>query len=111
MDADDHLAAPRRATASCLIGVYAMTTTPINAAAQAMDAAMQGHFPPTRPLLVMAAYAVVFGVVAIRLFRWEVKRHPATSGHLRGLTVWAASSAAAARWPRRWRWRSQVPWQ
>jgi hypothetical protein len=36
-----------------------------------MDAAMQGHFPPTRPLLVMAAYAVVFGVVAIRLFRWE----------------------------------------
>lgn len=32
---------------------------------------MQGHFPPTRPLLVMAAYAVVFGIVAIRRFRWE----------------------------------------
>lgn len=45
--------------------------TPLDAAAQAMDAAMQGHFPPTRPLLVMAAYAVVFGVVAVRLFRWE----------------------------------------
>jgi hypothetical protein len=27
VDADDHLAAPRRDTASCLIGVYAMTTT------------------------------------------------------------------------------------
>ena len=45
--------------------------TPLDAAVQAMDAAMQGHFPPTRPLLVMAAYAVVFGVAAIRLFRWE----------------------------------------
>ena len=45
--------------------------TPLDAAAQAMDAAMQGHFPPTRPLLVMAAYAIVFGVAAIRLFRWE----------------------------------------
>jgi ABC-2 type transport system permease protein len=45
--------------------------TPLNAAAQAMDAAMQGHFPPTRPLLVMATYAVIFGAVAIRLFRWE----------------------------------------
>jgi len=32
---------------------------------------MQGHFPPARPLLVMAAYAVGFGVLAIRLFRWE----------------------------------------
>jgi ABC-2 type transport system permease protein len=45
--------------------------TPLDAAAQAMDAAMQGHFPPARPLLVMFGYAVVFGVVAIRLFRWE----------------------------------------
>ena len=32
---------------------------------------MQGHFLPTRPLLVTAAYAVVFGIAAIRLFRWE----------------------------------------
>jgi ABC-2 type transport system ATP-binding protein len=43
----------------------------VDAAAQAMDAAMQGHFPPTQPLLVMTVYAVVFGVTAIRLFRWE----------------------------------------
>jgi len=45
--------------------------TPLGAAVQAMDAAMQGHFPPVRPLLVMAGYAVIFGVVAIRTFRWE----------------------------------------
>jgi ABC-2 type transport system permease protein len=45
--------------------------TPLDAAVQAMDAAMQGHFLPTRPLLVMTAYAVMFGVAAIRLFRWE----------------------------------------
>ena len=41
------------------------------AAVQAMEAAMQGHFPPIQPLLVMAAYAVAFGIAAIRLFRWE----------------------------------------
>ena len=45
--------------------------TPLGAAVQAMDAAMQGSFPPARPLLVMAAYAVVFGAAAIRWFRWE----------------------------------------
>ena len=45
--------------------------TPLAAAVQAMDAAMQGHFPPTQPLLVMAAYAVIFGIAAVRLFRWE----------------------------------------
>ena len=45
--------------------------TPLDAAAQAMDAARQGHFPSARPLLVMAAYAVVFGVIAIWMFRWE----------------------------------------
>jgi ABC-2 type transport system permease protein len=48
------------------IGNYTL----LGAAVQAMDAALQGHFPPTRALLVMAAYAVVFGVLAIRLFRW-----------------------------------------
>jgi hypothetical protein len=36
-----------------------------------MDASMQGHFPSARPLLVMAAYAAAFGIVAVRLFRWE----------------------------------------
>jgi len=45
--------------------------TPLGAAVQAMDAAMQGNFPPARPLLVMAAYAVLFSIAAIRFFRWE----------------------------------------
>ena len=45
--------------------------TPLSAAVQAMQAAMQGHFPPAQPLLVMAAYAIAFGVAAIKLFRWE----------------------------------------
>ena len=45
--------------------------TPLSAAVQAMEAAMQGHFPPAQPLLVMAAYAIVFSIAAIRLFRWE----------------------------------------
>jgi hypothetical protein len=44
--------------------------TPLDAAVQAMDAAVQGRFPSARPLLVMAACAVVLGIVAIRLFRW-----------------------------------------
>jgi ABC-2 type transport system permease protein len=60
---------PKQNLSSALqhIGNY----TPLDAAVQAMDAAMQGHFPPTRPLLVIAAYAVTFGIAAIRLFRWE----------------------------------------
>ena len=45
--------------------------SPLGAAVQAMDSAMQGNFPPARPLLVMAAYAVVLGLIAIRSFRWE----------------------------------------
>jgi hypothetical protein len=32
---------------------------------------MQTGFPPAAPLLVMAAYALVFGFLAQRFFRWE----------------------------------------
>jgi len=32
---------------------------------------MQGQFPPAAPLLILIAYAVVFGFLARRLFRWE----------------------------------------
>jgi ABC-2 type transport system permease protein len=45
--------------------------TPLGAAVQAMQDSMQGQFPPVAPLLVLAAYAVVFGFLAKRLFRWE----------------------------------------
>ncbi len=45
--------------------------TPLGAAVQATQDAMQGSFPPARPLLVMAAWAVAFAVFAWRSFRWE----------------------------------------
>ncbi|MGH3284724.1 MAG: ABC transporter permease [Streptosporangiaceae bacterium] len=45
--------------------------TPLGAAVQAMQAAMNTGFPPAEPLLVLAAYALVFGYLAKRFFRWE----------------------------------------
>ncbi len=45
--------------------------SPLGAAVQAAQDAMEGVFPPARPLLVMAAWAVVFGLAAWRFFRWE----------------------------------------
>jgi ABC-2 type transport system permease protein len=45
--------------------------TPLGSAVQATQDAIQGTFPPARPLLVMAAYALIFAVAAWRLFRWE----------------------------------------
>jgi ABC-2 type transport system permease protein len=45
--------------------------TPLGAAVQALQDSWQGSFPPTLQLLTLAIYAVVFGVAAARLFRWE----------------------------------------
>jgi ABC-2 type transport system permease protein len=45
--------------------------TALGAAVQAAQDAMEGMFPPTRPLLVMAGWAIVFGLAAWRFFRWE----------------------------------------
>jgi ABC-2 type transport system permease protein len=45
--------------------------TPLGAGVHAMLSAMQGSFPPAQPLLVMAGWAVVFGLAAVKLFRWE----------------------------------------
>ncbi|XHH09290.1 MAG: ABC transporter permease [Candidatus Bathyarchaeia archaeon] len=45
--------------------------TPVGAAVNALNSSMNGSFPSFVPLLVMAAYAVVFSFVAIRYFRWE----------------------------------------
>jgi len=45
--------------------------TALGAAVQAAQDAMEGTFPPARPLLVMAGWAVVFGLAAWRFFRWE----------------------------------------
>jgi ABC-2 type transport system permease protein len=45
--------------------------TPLGAAVQAIQDSMQTGFPPAAPLLVLAAYAVIFGFLAHRFFRWE----------------------------------------
>jgi ABC-2 type transport system permease protein len=45
--------------------------TPLGAAVQALQDSAQGHWPHPLQLLTLAAYAVAFGLAAIRLFRWE----------------------------------------
>lgn len=45
--------------------------TPLGAAVPAISSAWAGHFPPAQMLLVLAGYAVVFGYLALRFFRWE----------------------------------------
>jgi ABC-2 type transport system permease protein len=45
--------------------------TPLGAAVQAIGYSWVGLFPPAQPLLVMGAYALVFGFLAKRFFRWE----------------------------------------
>jgi ABC-2 type transport system permease protein len=45
--------------------------TPLGAAVQATGYSWVGQFPPAQPLLVLSAYALVFGYLARRFFRWE----------------------------------------
>jgi ABC-2 type transport system permease protein len=45
--------------------------TPLGAAVQAISDSWVGQFPPAQPLLVLAVYALVFGFLAKRFFRWE----------------------------------------
>lgn len=45
--------------------------TPLGASVQALQDSMRGTFPTAQSLLVLAAWAVVFGVLAVRFFRWE----------------------------------------
>ena len=45
--------------------------TPLGAAGQSIQDAMAGQWPAAQHLLVLAAYAVIFTVAAIRVFRWE----------------------------------------
>jgi ABC-2 type transport system permease protein len=45
--------------------------TPLGAAVQAIQSAQLDGFPPVSPLLVLPAYAVIFGALAVRFFRWE----------------------------------------
>ena len=45
--------------------------TPTGAAAHALQDAMLGSFPSAQSLLVLTAWAVAFGILAVRFFRWE----------------------------------------
>lgn len=45
--------------------------TPLGAAVSALQHAMSGQWPPAAGLAILAGYAVVFGLLALRLFRWE----------------------------------------
>ena len=45
--------------------------TPLGAAVEAIQSSMLSGFPSATPLLVLAGYAVVFGFLARRFFRWE----------------------------------------
>ena len=45
--------------------------TPLGAAVEALQDSMLGQFPPVAPLVVMMAYALGFGYLAKRFFRWE----------------------------------------
>lgn len=45
--------------------------TPLGAAVQAMQYSTLHGFPPAAPMLVLLAYALVFGFLAKRFFRWE----------------------------------------
>jgi ABC-2 type transport system permease protein len=45
--------------------------TPLGAAVDAMQRAMQGAFPSLLSILTLAAYTLVFGYLAVRYFKWE----------------------------------------
>jgi ABC-2 type transport system permease protein len=45
--------------------------TPLGASAAALQHAMAGQWPPAGGLALLAAYTVVFGLLAWRFFRWE----------------------------------------
>lgn len=45
--------------------------SPLGAAWESFQQSALGHWPPGLALITMAAWAVAFGVVAARLFRWE----------------------------------------
>jgi ABC-2 type transport system permease protein len=60
---------PRETMAPALRTVSDLTG--LGAAVQAMQSSIQGQFPSVESLLVMAAWAVIFGWLSVRMFRWE----------------------------------------
>jgi ABC-2 type transport system permease protein len=60
---------PQQVMASWLVDIAKWT--PTGAAVNAMQSAMNGTFPSAQSLLVLCGYTVVFGILAVRYFRWE----------------------------------------
>jgi ABC-2 type transport system permease protein len=60
---------PREAMSTTLRSVS--DWTPLGAAVGSLQQAMAGSFPDAKHLLVLAVWALVAGVLATRLFRWE----------------------------------------
>jgi ABC-2 type transport system permease protein len=60
---------PRAEMPAALLDISNLT--PLGAAVQAIQSALLDGFPPIAPLLVLPAYAVIFGALAVRFFRWE----------------------------------------
>jgi ABC-2 type transport system permease protein len=45
--------------------------TPIGASVESIQNAMRGMFPSPQSILVLIAYTLVFGYLAVRYFKWE----------------------------------------
>jgi len=53
------------------VGEQISDFTPLGAAVQALQDSMRGSWPHLSALAVLAGYAVVFMVAAVRFFRWD----------------------------------------
>lgn len=65
--------AGKTTTVECVGGLRRAVSdySPLGAAVQAFQDAINGAFPPIRFLAVLAGYAAVFGYAAVRQFAWE----------------------------------------
>jgi ABC-2 type transport system permease protein len=60
---------PRAAMPTILLNIS--NWTPLGAAVEAIQSSLRSGFPPAGSLLCLLGYAVVFGGLAVRFFRWE----------------------------------------
>jgi ABC-2 type transport system permease protein len=60
---------PRPLMPAALVNVS--NWTPLGAAVDALQKAMQGLFPSLQSLLVLAVYTIVFSYLAVQYFKWE----------------------------------------
>ena len=59
--------------------------TPLGSAVHAIDISKRtGQFPSAESLLVMAVWAVIFGWLSVRMFKWEYDRAPGNVDRVHG---------------------------